>query len=67
MNQREIIIVILVGALLWMFFKSHKGDVCSLIGGNKEKIKVSLYEDADYNKAVEIILDLKQYYTILEL
>jgi hypothetical protein len=35
-QEHMLLIVILVGALLWMFLKNHKGDVCSLIGGNKE-------------------------------
>ena len=30
-----ILIVVLVGALLWMFMKSHKGGVCSLFGGKE--------------------------------
>lgn len=35
-QEHMLLIVILVGALLWMFLKNYKGDVCSLIGGNKE-------------------------------
>ena len=29
-----LLIVVLVGALLYMFLKNHKGGVCSLFGGN---------------------------------
>ena len=31
-----LLIVVLVGALLWMFMKNHKGGVCSLFGRNKD-------------------------------
>ena len=37
MDQGQmLLIVVLVGALLYMFMKNHKGGVCSLFGGNKE-------------------------------
>ena len=31
-----LLIVVLVGALLWMFMKDHKGGVCSLFEGGKQ-------------------------------
>jgi hypothetical protein len=31
-----LLIVVLVGALLWMFMKNHTGGVCSLFGGGKQ-------------------------------
>ena len=34
--------------------------------GNKEKIRVSLYEDNVYQAAKDILLDLNRYYEILE-
>ena len=49
MDQGQmLLIVILVGALLWMFFKNHKGGVCSLMGGNRETYVVgaNLFDDA---------------------
>ena len=34
--------------------------------GNKEKIRVSLFEDNVYQAAKDILLDLNRYYDILE-
>ena len=34
--------------------------------GNKERIRVSLYEDNVYNAAKEILLDLNRYYDIFQ-
>ena len=36
-----------------------------VINGKKERIKVSLYEDSDYLKAVEVLKDANMYYDIL--
>ena len=36
-----------------------------VIDGKKGKIKVSLFEDSDYLKAVEILKDSNMYYDIL--
>ena len=33
-QSQMLLIVVLVGALLYMFLKNHKGGVCSLFGGN---------------------------------
>ena len=38
-----------------------------IVAGEIERIKVSLYEDDEYNRAVELILDLREYDSILEL
>ena len=35
-QEQMLLIVVLVGALLYMFMKNHKGGICSLFGGNKE-------------------------------
>ena len=42
-------------------------EMSRIISGEKERIKVSLYEDDDYNRAVDLILNLKEYDSILEL
>ena len=34
--------------------------------GNKEKIRVSLFEDNVYQRTKDILLDLNRYYDILE-
>ena len=36
-----------------------------VVGGKKERIKVSLHQDSDYLKAVEILKDKNRYYDIL--
>ncbi len=41
-------------------------EMSRVVSGEKERIKVSLLEDYDYNKAVSILKNLKEYYTILE-
>ena len=41
-------------------------ELSKVLGGEKERIKASLNEDIEYKKAVELILDLKEYYTILD-
>ena len=42
MDQGQmLLIVVLVGALLYMFMKNHKGGVCSLFGGNKDTFIIS--------------------------
>jgi len=41
-------------------------EMSRVLSGEKERIKVSLLEDYDYNKAVKILKNLKEYYTILE-
>ena len=41
-------------------------EMSRVVVGEKERIKVSLLEDEDYNKAVSILKDLKEYYKILE-
>ena len=40
-------------------------EMSMITGGKQEQIKVSLHEDVDYLKAVEILKDLNQYYDIL--
>ena len=40
-------------------------EMAMVLGGKKEQIKASLYEDFDYLKAVEILKDLNKYYDIL--
>ena len=40
-----ILIVVLVGALLWMFMRNHKGEVCPLFGGNKETFMLAVHGD----------------------
>ena len=42
-------------------------EMSRVISGEKERLRVSLYEDSDYNHAVELILDLQQYDSILGL
>jgi len=42
-------------------------EMSRIVAGEKERIKVSLYEDDEYNRAVELILDLREYDSILEL
>ena len=41
-------------------------EISKVLGGEKERIRASLKEDIEYKKAVELILDLKEYYTILD-
>ena len=41
-------------------------EISKVLGGEKERIRASLNEDMEYKKAVELILNLKEYYTILE-
>ena len=41
-------------------------EISKVLGGEKERIKASLNEDIEYKKAVELILNLKEYYTILD-
>ena len=41
-------------------------EISKVIGGEKERIKASLNEDLEYRKAVDLILNLKDYYSILE-
>jgi len=41
-------------------------EISKVLGGEKERIKTSLNEDIEYKKAVELILNLKEYYTILD-
>ena len=41
-------------------------ELSKVIAGEKERIKASLNEDKEYKKAVDLILSLKEYYTILE-
>ena len=41
-------------------------ELSRVISGEKERIKVSLEEDIEYNRATEIILNLKEYYSLLE-
>ena len=41
-------------------------EISRVVIGEKERIKVSLYEDEDYKVASAILLDLKEYYKILE-
>ena len=36
-----------------------------ILSGEKERIRVSLFEDNEYNKAVEILTDLEEYDSIL--
>jgi len=42
-------------------------EMSRILSGNKESIKVSLFEDDEYNKAVEILTDLKEYDSLLGL
>ena len=41
-------------------------EISKVLGGEKERIRASLNEDMEYKKAVELILNLKKYYTILD-
>ena len=41
-------------------------EISKVIGGEKERIKASLNEDLEYRKAINLILNLKDYYSILE-
>ena len=41
-------------------------EISKVIGGEKERIKASLNEDLEYRKAIDLILNLKDYYSILE-
>ena len=41
-------------------------ELSRVVGGEKDRISVSLDADLEYKRAVEIILNLKEYYTILE-
>jgi len=40
-------------------------EMSMIIDGKEEQIKVSLHEDSDYLKAVEVLKDVNQYYDIL--
>ena len=40
-------------------------EMSMVVEGKKEQMKVSLYEDNDYLKAVEILKDANKYYDIL--
>ena len=40
-------------------------ELSLVVYGEKEKIRVSLYEDDVYNTAVNKLLNLKEYYSIL--
>jgi len=40
-------------------------EMSMVVGGKKEQIKVSLHEDVDYLKAVDILKDSNKYYDIL--
>ena len=40
-------------------------EMSMILGGKKEQIRVSLFEDSDYIKAVEILKDSNKYYDIL--
>ena len=40
-------------------------EMSRILAGNKERIRVSLFEDDEYNKAVEILTDLEEYDSIL--
>ena len=40
-QEQMLLIVVLVGALLYMFMKNHKGGICSLFGGNKDTFIIS--------------------------
>ena len=41
-------------------------ELSRVIGSEEDRIEVSLLEDIEYHKAVDIIKDLKEYYSILE-
>ena len=41
-------------------------ELSRVIGNEEDRIEVSLLEDIEYHKAVDIIKDLKEYYSILE-
>jgi hypothetical protein len=41
-------------------------EISRVIGNEEERITVSLLEDSEYKRAVNIILDLKEYYLTLE-
>ena len=41
-------------------------EISRVVSGEKERIKASLQIDLEYLRAIEIILNLKEYYTILE-
>ena len=41
-------------------------EISKVLGGEKERIRASLNEDMEYKKAIELILNLKEYYTILD-
>ena len=41
-------------------------ELSRVVSGEKERIRASLGIDLEYPKAVEIIKDLKEYYTILD-
>ena len=41
-------------------------ELSRVVGNEKDRIKVSLSEDLEYQRAVEVIIDLKEYYSILE-
>ena len=41
-------------------------ELSRVVGTEKDRIRASLDVDLEYKKAIEILLDLKQYYTILD-
>ena len=41
-------------------------ELSRVIGSEEDRIEVSLLEDIEYHKAVDLIEDLKEYYSILE-
>ena len=41
-------------------------EISKVLGGEKERIRASLNEDIEYKKAIKLILNLKEYYTILD-
>ena len=40
-------------------------EISRIVGGEKERIRVSLFADEEYNRAVDILLNLKEYDSIL--
>ena len=40
-------------------------EMSRILAGEKERIRVSLFEDDEYNKAVKILTDLEEYDSIL--
>ena len=46
-QEQMLLIVVLVGALLYMFLKDHKGGICSLFGGNKDTFIITAQRQGD--------------------